>query len=275
MPGMVKIISGWSLPGGSTVSQINLCNLFNDNGIPCEFYGAHDWHTTQCNGFNYNKHPYNITSDDYAIIHYHKLPFQERPAVKTLVYSCRETDVMPLDTVANRHIFDYIHFVSNSQFEWHKARGVVIGENRKIIIPNQIYKFEKKEHIETGNAGVIGSIDSHKQTHLSIKRALESGRNHNKILLYGRITDLNYFNEFVFPLLSERVVYVGYGFDKQKMYDSIDCVYHSSKWETFNLIKFECLAAGIAYDGLDSAGTDGEWWSDEVILNKWKEVFGL
>lgn len=272
---MIYLISGWSNPGGSTVSQINLCNLFNRNGIRCAFYGPHDWHTDKCNGFNFKKTSYNITPNDRAIVHFHKLPFQDRPAVKKLVWSCRETNVMPLEQVDNLHIFDYVHFVSNSQYQWHKNRGNVIGENRKAIIPNLIYQFERKKHEETGNVGIIGSIDPHKQTHISIERALQSGKRNGKIFLWGMITDLNYFNQYVFPFLDERVVYCGYEEDKQKMYDMIDVVYHSSKRETFNLIKFECLAAGVEYDGLESTETDGEWWSDEKILQKWVEVLEL
>ena len=47
---MIKILSSWSRPGGSTIAFIRLCNLFNDRGLECEFYGQHDWHLDKCNG---------------------------------------------------------------------------------------------------------------------------------------------------------------------------------------------------------------------------------
>ena len=45
---MIRIVSGWSAPGGSTVAHIELTNLFNNNDIPCKFYGPHDWMLDQC-----------------------------------------------------------------------------------------------------------------------------------------------------------------------------------------------------------------------------------
>ncbi len=33
MQGQIKLISGWSNPGGSTIHHINLINLLNENGM--------------------------------------------------------------------------------------------------------------------------------------------------------------------------------------------------------------------------------------------------
>ena len=44
----VRILSGWSNPGGSTVAFINLTNLLNKGGIDTTFYGPHSWHLDKC-----------------------------------------------------------------------------------------------------------------------------------------------------------------------------------------------------------------------------------
>ena len=44
----VKILSGRSNPGGATIHFIDLCNLLNDNGFDCTFYGPHEWHLGKC-----------------------------------------------------------------------------------------------------------------------------------------------------------------------------------------------------------------------------------
>ena len=45
---MLRIVSKYSGPGGSTIAFINLCNLFNQHGIDCIFYGPDPWHLDQC-----------------------------------------------------------------------------------------------------------------------------------------------------------------------------------------------------------------------------------
>ena len=45
---MVKIVSGISMSGGSTIILINLTNLFNSKGIDTTFYGPHDFHLNKC-----------------------------------------------------------------------------------------------------------------------------------------------------------------------------------------------------------------------------------
>ena len=45
---MIKIFSPWTNPGGSTEAYIDLCNLFNNAGFDCIFYGPHDYHLDKC-----------------------------------------------------------------------------------------------------------------------------------------------------------------------------------------------------------------------------------
>ena len=66
------------------------------------------------------------------------------------------------------------------------------------------------------------------------------------------------------------VILMGHEDDKQKMYDSLDAVYHSSSNETFNFIKAECAKSGTAYKGLESAESGAEYWPDARILEAWE-----
>ena len=77
------------------------------------------------------------------------------------------------------------------------------------------------------------------------------------------------------PLESKKVVLVGHLDNKQKMYDSVEEVFHSSKRETYNLVKFECERAGVKYNGLDSTLTSAEVKTDEEILDQWKNLLEI
>lgn len=87
----IKIISGWSNPGGSTTSFINLCNYMNANGMDCTFYGPHDYHRDKCKSGHIAEAQVN-QKDEILIIHYLKFP--ERPeASKKVILACHEKDV--------------------------------------------------------------------------------------------------------------------------------------------------------------------------------------
>ena len=67
----IKLISGWSNPGGSTIAHINLVNLLNENGFNCTYYGPHEWHLGKCkSGHIYDAEP--IDPEDILIMHYFK-----------------------------------------------------------------------------------------------------------------------------------------------------------------------------------------------------------
>ena len=74
---------------------------------------------------------------------------------------------------------------------------------------------------------------------------------------------------------NDKIHYQGHVDDKQKMYDSIDAVYHSSIRETFNYIKAECEKTGVSYRGLDTADTDATYMDNEDILKLWKKHITL
>lgn len=259
----VKIISGWSNPGGSTSHHISLTNLLNSAGISCSFYGPHTWHLKKCRGKltpTFRPKP-----DDILITHFMELPIGIVSKVRQHVLSCHETRLFPLQN-KNLHSYDCIQFVSETQREWHQI------DHPSVIIPPVVMKVNWKKPNEN-IAGVIGSIDPHKQPHLSILRALKDG--YEKVLLFGEITDPPYFINNIKPLLNENIIHLAYVEDMEFMYNSVDTVYHSSAQETFGLVKAECELAGIPYDGLASADSGASPLPREEILKRWTNLLKL
>lgn len=260
MTGKIKIVSGWTAPGGSTVAFINLVNEFNKRGMEAILYGPHDWHLSKCKSEKLEA--IQVTSDDSLIVHFLGWP-PGRPITRRFIYSCHETNLTPLSSI-DMSDYDLIHYVSDSQRLWHN-----VNYDYKII-PNIISDL-KKSPLKTGRAAVIGSIDQHKQTHLSIERAIDDG--YYTIFLYGSITDKPYYEKYISPLeLKFDIRHVGFIDDKQKMYDSVDAVYHSSRRETFNYIKYECEATGVEYNGYQSSESGAIPWSTDKIIEAWKEI---
>lgn len=249
----VKVISSWSRAGGSTLHHISLTNLLNENGIDCTFFGPHDWHLSQCKGELLDKAT--ITEEDTIISHFIQIPPPMR--WKKHILSCHETNLFPLKRVERRQ-YDVIQFVSNSQKAWH---GV---NHPSVIIPPLVEKVKWKDP-RNNTAGVIGSIDAHKQTHLSIERALKDG--YTKVLLFGEVTDLPYFNKHVAKHVQNGVVVsMGHEDEREAMYGQLSTVYHTSLRETYGLVEAECRLAGVPFNG---PSNNQEILDKEEILERW------
>lgn len=158
-------------------------------------------------------------------------------------------------------VYDSIHYVSKFQMDWHGIPGVIIPN----ILPN-IKPKEKK--LETKVAGIIGSIDPHKHTHISIDRAM-ADQDISRVELWGEISDQIYFNSNILPRLGTKVNYCGVASDMQSVYDRLSCVYHSSARETFNYVKAECSLAKIDYFGSIESDPSAEYWDNKKILDSW------
>ena len=257
----VKIVTGWSNPGGSTVANINLCNLFNENNIDATLYGPHDWHLDKCkSGVLSEADP---QEGDKLILHFITPP-RKLPGAK-IILSCHETNLFPLKDI-DLSYYDLVHFVSNSQKNWHSVN------HPSVIIPNVLNELVETRK-STKVAGVIGSIDRHKRTDLSIRRALDDGW--EKVYLYGNVTDPEYFSTAVKPMLGGKVEHKGYCEQTQEMYDSVDSVYHSSERETFNYIQVECDQTNTEYHGLDSNDPSSDIWDNDRIVETWTKYLKL
>jgi len=260
----IKILSGWSAPGGSTSHHISLTNLLNENGYDCTFYGPHDWHLDKCQSGKIQDAK--IDPEDIVISHFLSIP--EGLEVKKHILSLHETNLFPLEKVQPKG-YDYIQYVSESQREWHSY------DHNYVIIPPMVEHVEWKAPEEGSDratiAGVVGSVDSHKQTHLAIEKALEDG--FERVLLFGLVVDKPYFEEKIVPYLENgRAVLLGYLDDKAEMYNLVAKVYHMSKRETYGLVEAECKLAGIPYEGLEN---DQPVLSKDEILEKWQEVLAV
>jgi hypothetical protein len=264
---MIKILTGWSNKGGSTFAFIRLTNALNESGYDTTLYGPHDWHLDKCKSDKLDN--FRPESDDTLIIHFLALP--DRPPVKRVVLNCHEKNVYEVGRVIP--FWDECVFVNEKQRKYHKSY-----DGSYTTIPNLKEKIAKtnKEDGSEKCAGVIGSIDENKQTHVSILRAINDG--YEKVYLFGNITDTDFYNNEVRPVIMEnidKVEEIGFMSDKEKMYNMVDAVYLSSKSEVASLVKDECETNGTKFFGNHSTSHDSKDLSNEEIIKEWVKVLEL
>lgn len=253
----VNIISGWSNPGGSTIHHINLTNLLNGAGKNCTFYGPHEWHLSQCKSNSIENFTEINSESGVTISHFCQL--KGKPKGKHIL-SIHETNLFPLNQFDLKQ-WDLIQYVSNRQRAWHNIN------HPYVIIPPTVEKIEWTTP-ENKVAGVIGSIDSHKQTHIAIREAQIAG--YNKVLLFGEITELPYFTKLISQdVLDGKVVVMDHCDDKTEMYNQVSAVFHYSKRETYGMVEAECKQAGIPFFGNEN---NPEVLTDEEILERWEKA---
>lgn len=256
----VKIVSGWTNPGGSTVHFINLTNLFNNNGIDCTFYGPHTWHLDKCKSGNMGEAA--VSQEDILISHFIDVP----PSIrwKQHILSCHETEIYPLKGKILSS-YDMIHFVSNWQKKWHSVN------HPSVIIPPIVEKI-LWDPPKTNTVGIIGSIDKNKNVHKSIDYAIKDLW--DNILIYGIVTDQPYYDEYIKKYVdSGKVIMMGHEDDKTKMYNSVDVIYQSSTLETYGLIEAECTISDIPFvkNGVRQL-SNLYILSNEEILDLWIKI---
>lgn len=259
---MVKIVTGYSGIGGSTICFVNLTNRLNEAGFECKLFGRESWHLGKCNAGHTNDIA--LMPDDILIAHFVRL--KSRPPVRTVLLRVHENK--PAYDVANIEPFwDVAVFVNEQHRQMHKDyRG------RFAIIPNLVEELRPipKEGLEMV-AGVIGSIEVRKQTHVSIERALRDGC--ERVILFGPVGEQDYYEEFVAPLLTDKVIYAGIESDRKKIYDSVGRVYLSSISEVPpTLVETECEQTNTLFFGNEASVALVQKISNEEILNLWKKL---
>lgn len=261
---MIKIISGWSDKGGSTTAFINLTNALNSAGYDTTFYGPHDWHLTKCKSGKLTNEVLLNCENDTLIFHF--LQLDGRPKAKRVILSCHEKNLFLVGKI--KQYWDEVIFINEKHRNYHKDYN-----GKYSIIPNfkQNLKVSDKTGLEMV-AGVIGTFDENKQTHVSIIRALSDGC--DKVYLFGTPTH-PYYNNFVKPLLSEKVIEMGFIEDKQSVYNMIGRVYHSSISEVAPLVKDECELTGTLFFGNEATDVPVSKLSNEQILSEWIKVLQL
>lgn len=259
----IKIISGWSKPGGSTCHHIWLTNTLNEQGYDCTFYGPHDWHLDKCKsgkiGDGVSIHP-----NDAVVGHFIPADAITKVQSRRRIYSCHESPALSPVRDMNLDGIDVVHFVSEHQ---RRAQGV---EHEQVIIPPHV---EKISWTAPGNkkAAVIGSIDSNKHPRQAIENAMKDG--FERILLFGKVNDTKYFTNHILPYVAVGAVEIRqHEDDREKMYNQVDAVYHASHSETYGLVEAECKASGIPYNGAEFLPEPME---DKEIIQKWKDILEL
>lgn len=255
----IKIVSGWSNRGGSTVAFIRLTNFLNQAGYDTTFYGPHEWHLDKCNSDKIQN--LQIEKNDTLITHF--LALESRPPANKVILSCHEKNLFEVGKI--KPFWDEVVFLNEGHREYH-----IEYNGSYTIIPNLKEELLKKD--KTGLekiAGIIGSMDDNKQVHISIQRALNDGC--EKVYLFGEPSG-PYFEHYVKPLLSEQVIVKGFFENKQEMYDMIGCVYHSSKSEVATLVKDECETTGTIFNGNFATNNPPVMLTNEEIINKWIEI---
>lgn len=257
----IKIVSGHSEKGGSTIAFINLTNKFNENGYDCTFYGPHQWHLDKCKSDNINN--LKFESDDIILIHFLKLP--SRPLVKKIIFVCHEKWWWSFKNI--NKFFDTCVFLHEEHRKFHKEY-----DGEYVFIPNlkeTLHSIEKNE-LELV-AGVIGTIEDRKQTHLSIDMALKDGC--EKVLVFGHIGDFNYYDKFVKKFVdNKKVILMGYSSNKQEMYNSVGRVYHYSKGEVASLVKDECHLTNTKFFGNEETENEVSKLTNNQIIEEWKKI---
>jgi len=264
MKHVVKIIAGWSNTGGSTEAFINLTNALNNVCIDTTFYGPHDYHLNKCKADKLDNLK-GISSSEIVICHFLRL--NQRLPCRKVILNCHEKDIFQLKSV--HKYWDSVVFLNENQRKYHDYTG------KYDIIPNIKQTFDVIDKADKADkdlvAGIIGTIDRNKQVDVSIKRAIADGC--EKVLLFGEIRDQDYFYQSIAPLLSDNVLFIGYVPDKQKMYNRIGRVYHSSISEVASLVQDECDSTGTKFFGNDATIRNEVKLSNQEILDKWIKLF--
>lgn len=255
----VKIISGYSDKGGSTTAFINLTNYFNANGIKCVFYGPHKYHLDKCKSALLRD--LKFEKNDIVISHFIQLA--KRPDVKKIVLSSHEK--WWFDVASIPKFWDEVIFLHDKHREYHnKYTGhysIIPNLKESLVATNK----PDKEMI----AGIIGTIEPRKQTHISIQRALSDGC--SQVLLFGHVGDQKYFDEHIEKYKNNpKIKLIGHTTNKQEMYDSIGRVYHSSKGEVACLVKDECFLTKTKFFGNEETEHEISTLNNEEILQLWK-----
>jgi hypothetical protein len=165
-----------------------------------------------------------------------------------------------------KQFWDEVVFLNQKHKDYH-----FLYMGKYSLIPNLKENLIKKDKTEIDKiAGVIGTFDPNKQTHVSIQRALNDGC--EKVYLFGDPNSHPNFKSMVEPLLSDKVVLKGYTNNKQEMYDMIGRVYHSSISEVATLVKDECESTGTKFFGNDATEYTPIIMTNDEIINSWLKI---
>ena len=258
----VKFVTGNGNFGGSTIALMEHCRLLNEYGYDASLYSFEDWCISR---YEKAHHMSELRVEEDDILVYHLLEQSKKPRCKKCYLYIHEKSLWNLKVRVTTG-FDNLIFVSESQRKWHGRDGVVIPNPMGHLVDKSLHSPPDRDI-----AGVVGTIQPRKLQHLSIQQALLDGR--SKVLLFGDY-DKDYWEGYVKPLLSERVVYMGlYDPDRRMdMYNQFDVLYIHSSDESASLALGECRILGkpVVKDDMVS---NYEVASDEEVVGRWRALF--
>jgi len=294
---MIKIVAGSSIPVGSTVALVSLCNRLNAGGYACRLFGPDQWHLDKCKSGKLAE--FRPERGDVVIVHDIGLrsvqdlqdvtatieasrsnrwqdilrrtvrgcfASTKKPDDFTLVLTC-QGDGRSVARQSNLSLFHKIHCLNNAQQIPRKAKLPVF------VCPNLVDDLKTSASKPAKVAGVVGAIRRENQLELSIKQAFEDGM--ETVIIYGHLADPIYYYNDVRPVAEQypgKVKFAGFVDDKQKLYDSVSDVYCSASkpWST---MKLESSLTGTRFHGPDLSVE--EPMSNDRILGAWVEALGL
>ncbi len=164
-----------------------------------------------------------------------------------------------------KQYWDKVVFINERHRDYHKlylGDFTIIPNLRPKLMPSDKTGLEKI-------AGIIGSFDENKQTHISIQRALADGC--ERVYLFGEPSG-DYFERYVKPLCGGNIEVKGFLNNKQELYDMIGCVYHSSISEVACLVKDECEVTNTIFHGTEVTDNPPVLLDDNGIINEWLKI---
>jgi hypothetical protein len=295
---MIKIVSGQSIPVGSTVALANLCNQFNARGHECIFFGPDRWHLDKCRSAPLSD--FRPGNGDIVIAHGIRLrsvadlddpgtlagPSRDggwRRALEDRIFNIAarrgKPDAFRLiltrsgdDPVrAGRPAFSLFHKI---HFSCEAQRDPRASRHPHFVCPDFVRDLKKTVAGPERVAGVIESVRPENRLEISIEKALQDGM--ESVIVYGYLLDPVYFYSNIAPFAKKypgRIRFAGFVDDPQKMYDSLSDVYRCAgkPWST---VKRECVLTGTRYHGPDSAET-AESACNDSIYDVWKNELAL
>lgn len=270
---MIKILTGYSGSGGSTIALINLTNTLNKVGYPTIFYGPEDYHIKKCR-YAKNISDYQEQFGERLIVHFGN--FKKRPSDAKRVILCPHEKEL-YDINDQKCFWDECVFLNENHRKYHSN---YTGPYR--IIPNFRRKLKKIEKSSEAKkcAGVIGNIQPIKQTHISIQKAIDAG--YEKVYLFGVLPDdefhFSYYEKNINPLIKKypnKIIKYGFIENQSEMYAMINAVYFFPLTDVASHIQYECEATNTILYGNDVAYYADNTWSNRKILNAWIDVLNL
>jgi hypothetical protein len=259
----IKFVLGFSDFGGSTIAIMEQCKLLDSNGYDVDIYGVSIWPLSQYHKY---KHVSELRIEPEDILIYHVTELENRPNCKLCLLYLHEKHIFRL---IHRKVSGYDNFIflNESQKQFHEKQNGFIVPNRFLSLVDPKQHFPPNKNI----AGIVGTIQHRKQQHVSIQKALEN--NCSEVRLYGNYVS-DYFDDYIKPLLSDRVIYCGHIDPKyrMKMYNEFDDLYHYSTDESSSLVVGECKILNKKVFKSEEVD-DCEIFNDEKILTCWNKIF--